>query len=489
MAYTDFFCDASTGANVNGGSDAGSPSMSDTAGTGAVSTVTHQYTSVATNGSVGAGQAISIYSGSATVAAFTAMITTVTGGSGSAWVITYDPSRSAGTEPTTGATYKAKVGGAWKGPNAAEQFPFGYVKAALTDVTGNPPMVNLKNNATYNITASIAGTCQPGVTYQGYTTAVRDGGFATIDGGTSGASYILLDMSSGSFGGYQVNYLIFQNNGATGIADGVLLTNNIGGQGAFKCVVHDVRGSGFSSSSGSAGLAIISECEAYNCNQSNTAGAGGVSVSSGGQVNNSFSHDNTGVGFKTVNGIFGPGNIADSNTSHGFSCADNYFFGAESCEAYNNGGSGFKFSTTVGYNYSVNLRNCNMLKNGAYAFDMGSGFVTGVMANCGLGSGSQANTSGKFSSSLPSVQEIGTVTYASGVTPWVDPANGDFRINLAAAKGTGLGSFTQTAASYAGTVGYPDIGAAQHLESPASTIEISTNLVNIVAGRRASVPY
>jgi hypothetical protein len=56
---------------------------------------------------------------------------------------------------------------------------------------------------------------------------------------------------------------------------------------------------------------------------------------------------------------------------------------------------------------------------------------------------------------------IGSVTYATDVTPWVDPTNGDFRINLAAAKGTGRGTFTQTASSYAGTVGYPDIGAAQ----------------------------
>ena len=38
--------------------------------------------------------------------------------------------------------------------------------------------------------------------------------------------------------------------------------------------------------------------------------------------------------------------------------------------------------------------------------------------------------------------------------------NGDFRINLTAAKGTGRGTYMQTAASYTGTVGYPDVGAA-----------------------------
>jgi hypothetical protein len=75
------------------------------------------------------------------------------------------------------------------------------------------------------------------------------------------------------------------------------------------------------------------------------------------------------------------------------------------------------------------------------------------------------------------VIESGTVTYANDVTPWVDPANGDFRINLAAAKGAGRGTFTQTAASYTGTIGYPDIGAAQHLEASAG------GGLNVVGGR------
>ena len=63
------------------------------------------------------------------------------------------------------------------------------------------------------------------------------------------------------------------------------------------------------------------------------------------------------------------------------------------------------------------------------------------------------------------VENIGAVTYGANLTPWVDPANGDFRINLAAAKGAGRGTFLQTSASYTGTVGFPDIGAAQHLDS------------------------
>ncbi len=65
--------------------------------------------------------------------------------------------------------------------------------------------------------------------------------------------------------------------------------------------------------------------------------------------------------------------------------------------------------------------------------------------------------------------ESGSITYAADVTPWVDPANGDFRITLAAAKSAGRGSFTQTQSSYTGTIGYPDIGAAQSASTNATT--------------------
>lgn len=78
-----------------------------------------------------------------------------------------------------------------------------------------------------------------------------------------------------------------------------------------------------------------------------------------------------------------------------------------------------------------------------------------------------ANTSGQ-TNGLDDFDIIGSVTYANDVTPWVDPANGDFRIDLAAAQGTGRGAFLQTDGSHAGTVSYPDIGAAQHEDAGGS---------------------
>src|SRR4051794_8759013 len=101
--------------------------MSDTAGTGSWNSATNVYVSVATNGSVAVGQFMSIYSGAATIAAYTARIITVTGGGGSAWTITLSATAKAGASPTTGATFKAQVGGAWLGPNAAVAFPLNYI--------------------------------------------------------------------------------------------------------------------------------------------------------------------------------------------------------------------------------------------------------------------------------------------------------------------------------------------------------------------------
>jgi hypothetical protein len=59
--------------------------------------------------------------------------------------------------------------------------------------------------------------------------------------------------------------------------------------------------------------------------------------------------------------------------------------------------------------------------------------------------------------------ETGAVTLGSD--PFSAASTGDFRVTLAAAKGAGRGAFTETQASYTGTLGYPDVGAAQHQDT------------------------
>jgi hypothetical protein len=228
------------------------------------------------------------------------------------------------------------------------------------------------------------------------------------------------------------------------------------------CVAHDLRGIGFSATATN-GI-THRECEAYNCNQSNTASIGAFTSSIVAVYDRCVAHDNSGG---NTAGFFGPNGgstyidcIADTNGGAGFSGSislGNYNY--VNCDAYNNGSSGVAL-TSASNPGNVVAVNCNFVKNGAYGVNLSGAVRHGMLVNCGFGAGTQANTSGT-TNGLSGVVESGSVTYASDVTPWVDPANGNFSISLAAAKGAGRGTFTETAASYSGTVAYPDIGAGQ----------------------------
>lgn len=464
MAFTEFVC-RSGGSNLNGGGVVAGTEP----GTGALYTCTNSNwdgTSVftPTDGSTPAstvtvGDFASVYLDGATVAVFIARVVTVAAGVNGA--ITLSTTAKSGTEPASGATGRTiKVGGAWKGPNAAENFPVGFITSALTNAGSSPPRVNLKNDAQYNITANVTQG-QTLVRFQGYTSTFGDGGRFVLDGGTSGASYILLTVS-----GNDSEFLdgICQNNGATGNSSGVSVTGSeilVSG-----LVANSVRSTGISLT-GSGCLAV--ECEAYGCNQSNTASVAGIAVSSSSSALRCISHDNSGSNSSGFNLTAGPnfaiGCIADTNGAIGFNVsatADAFLIG---CDAYNNVSDGIRLSGSTSMFY---IESCNLIKNGTggtgWGINATGSSQRGSVRNCGFGAGTQANTSGT-TTGFVAIVEIGSVNYASDVTPWVDPANGDFRISLAAAINAGRGVFTQTAASYTGTVGYPDIGASQHLEA------------------------
>ncbi len=131
------------------------------------------------------------------------------------------------------------------------------------------------------------------------------------------------------------------------------------------------------------------------------------------------------------------------------------------CDAYNNSGDGLKITTTTN-TAIVNIQNCNFLKNTGWGVNTArtTGLLWGRIVNCGFGSGTKANGMGT-TNNTNNIDVRGGIMYPGGTTPWVDPDNGDFSINLPAAQGTGRGTFTETASSYSGTVGYPDVGAAQ----------------------------
>lgn len=459
-SFTEFYCNFSTGANTNAGSSTGAAAYSSVNGNWDGTSVFIPTDGSNPSGTVNVGDWASIYLDAATVSAYVARVTAVTNAVNGGIVL--DTSAKAGTAPGSAGTGNSiTVGGVWKGPNAAVAFPFNFATSTLTNSSGDKPRMNFKNTATYDITTAMTHSLAGPIRFQGYTTNPGDLGKATIDCATAGAGISNLTIS-----GANVTFadFIISNSGATsGSTDGLTVT------GVECCivrtVVHDVRRNGINIS----GIGTLIECESYLCNKSNTASSAGMVGNSGAAVImiRCISHDNAGSnghGFAAPGSCVFIGCIADSNGGNGFLISNNALGEMNSCDAYNNGGSGVDFSS-VNAMLSV-VDSCNFVKNAAYGINSSGSLVlrNGTITNCGFGSGTMTNASGGIVAGM-SVNIIGSVTYAADTAPWVDAANGDFRINLAAAKGAGRGSFTQTQASYTGAVGYPDIGAAQHLST------------------------
>ncbi len=351
----------------------------------------------------------------------------------------------------TAAAATAKVGGAWKGPNAASGFPFNAILSTGVNASGNTPCVNMKGGTDYQITAAMTHSTTGSIRFEGYTSTAHDGGRAVIADVTTTASYVMLTTTSAAgtdFVGLTFDGAVF----SSGASDGI---TTVAGQTWLRCVAHDLRRSGFT-----AGGTMV-ECEAYACNKNNNAGIGGFQVGTGTLIR-CISHDHTtanGAGFIITSSAPLIGCIADTCAGGGYVSSGQYPT-LINCEAYNNTGAGLNCSSASITEFIV--INCNFIKNSTYGINSSGSLLTrnGIIYNCGFGTGTQANGTADIVSGLMGVNVSGSISYASNVTPWVDPANGDFDINLAAAKNAGRGSFTQTAASYAGTLGFPDIGAS-----------------------------
>src|SRR5580765_3451075 len=283
MPFTEFCCRAG-GSNLNAGTRKGDStepgaSANFTYTAGGFVTSTRVFTATGTiDASIAAGDFVSIYD-SALAPTFAGYIARVTGVTGT--TITVSATAFAGVKPAADivGTAVCVVGGAWLGPTGAIGFPLTLAGlGSLTDATINRPRINFKNDQTYSITATITeGNPVAQFRRQGYTASYNDGGKATIDGGTTGTSYVLLLVPN--FAGSEYTDLIFQNNGATGAAVGVN-TANVNSTATFRrCVVNNVRGGGFNVNS-NLGARFI-ECEAYKCNQSNTAQLGGFVLTGG----------------------------------------------------------------------------------------------------------------------------------------------------------------------------------------------------------------
>lgn len=441
MAFTEFYCQ-SGGSNLNAGSttDDTAP-YAFTAGTWVSTT---RILTVGSTTGVTVGMWISIYTSGATVTGYVARISAVT-----STTITTEANYFSGTKPANG-TYDAKVGGAWKGPNAASGFPINFFTCDMLNSSLEQGRCNFKDDAEYSITAQITANIAPvnnsgSRRFEGYTSTPGDGGFAVINGGTSGAAYRLLAFGTNNY--YHFKNFELKNNGATGSANGLEFTSS--GKGIIENIcVHDVRGIGFSVVSG--GTQTFINCEAYACTNHGFSTVGNVLI-------NCISHENTGA---STDGFSGYGTfvgcISDTNGRYGFATT----LGATylNCDSYNNTSHGFY--TTV-QEYNLSYLNCNSVKNGGYGlFCSAQHWPNLVCIGIGFGSGTQANTSGTVNTNL--IGDIrNSVTYPSNQTPWNAPTTGDFSITLAEAVNAGISTYTQKQAGYSGTTAYNSLGAAQ----------------------------
>lgn len=463
-AFTEFYCEPTAGSNLNAGSTEGAAEL--TSANGNWDSATGVFICLGTPdlSAVAVGEWASVYTDGASVGVFVGRITAVVDATDT---ITVSLTAKSGTPPSTSATARTiKVGGAWKGPNAAEDFPFDFVQATMSNASGDVPRVNFKSGVNYGITAAVAHSQNGPIRWQGYTTTPGDFGRATLADVTTTASYVFLTVSGAN---NDFADLIFDGSVfSSGSSIGVSVT---GAEHSFiRCVFHDFRGSGASSSQ--LGL-NFEECEFYLNGKNNSAGMAGLAVTgAGNNVVNSFFHDNAGSNVAGLD-FGGSGTISfsvfDTNGKEGLRVISTTAVSILQSDFYNNVGAGIDFTGATAARFTV--RNCNFIKNGTYGINSSGTLVLhhGSIINCGFGAGTEANTSGQIVPALTGMDEIGSVTYTANSTPWFAPATGDFRINLAAAKGAGRGAFTQTQASYTGTVAYPDIGAAQHLESAGAT--------------------
>lgn len=469
-AFTEFYVQ-STGNNLN----AGAPAATDTGAVDDAASYTYAggtfvratgvFTVASGNPSgdgVAVGDFASIYTtAGATVATFVGRVT-----ARDATTITVSLTAIAGATSTvseTAAAATCKVGGAWAGPSGTVGFPFSFVAGTLTNSSGHKPRVNFLA-ATYAMTAGITQSTTGIIQFQGYTATPGDGGRATLDGGT-GTYYILLTVSAGNS---VFTDFTFANNGNTGsAADGVNIT---GGEIYFnRCVFHDFRRAGVR---WAGGVGHMIECEAYACNTSNTNNFAAFTLATAVICIRCIAHDNPG---SNVDGFAVQGStliecISETNGRNGVrngtaDTIDTF----QQCDFYNNGAAGISLGTGSGTGI-VTIENCNFVKNTTWGILFNNAISLGVVHNCGFGAGTQANGSGNISA-VDGPEISGSITYAANVTPWADPANGDFRITLDAAKRTGRGAYLQTASNYTGTRGFPNIGAAQHREGGGSFLQ------------------
>lgn len=462
MAFTEFYCNPS-GDNRNAGSTPATTvgilyAGSWVAATG-VFTVTSGNPLAA---GVLVGDFASVYTGGTSPTGFVGLVT-----ARDATTITVSLTVKAGAVPADGSGKELRIGGAWQGPNLLVDFPFGFMVTALNDGVNLIPRVNFKNNAVYSITGSIThttGDTGP-LIFRGYTTTPGDGGRCTIQGPVSGASFVMLTIGASTNRRIVLEDFIFDRNGTTGTATGLAFNSVLGIMRHVS--VTNMRGNGMALQGG--GVLVI-ECDATQCNLSNTSQLSGIAVIGNMRLVRCYSTGNNGNGFGT--GTTAGVNltlincIADRNSEHGLSIRTTQSTsggGAAciNCDFYANHFSGVYVDTTT-TNGLIWLENCNFIGNDRYGVEhSGSSVGMTQILNCGFGAGTKANAFGEFEQGTSGYIEQDNFLYPADYTPYRNSFNpSDFSLQ-GLARHTGRGTNHPDIRDR----GYPDVGAAAHFSS------------------------
>jgi len=463
MAYTEFYI-RSGGSALNAGStntDAAFASYTN----GSWDNTTKVFTVASGNPSsdgVTVGMFASVHTNAATFTGYIARITAVT-----STTITVSTTADGGSAVSTGAlTRNLRVGGAWAPPTGAIDVPYNIVDLNTTNTSGDTPRVNIAAG-TYSITAVIARSLDGPTIFEPYSVTPGDGlGRVHYQGPATGSSFQMFAITGEDSTFLRHDVSQNGNAGTANVGFSVQAANNI----LINCRAFSVRTTGFQITS-AADHCTFYECEAYDCNQSNTANHGGFTTAAiEGHFVRCISHDNAtanAMGFHITDGSSFIQCIADSNGSHGFNidCASTMLM---NCDSYNNGGDGIIMEFTVPT--SVVIESCNLVANGGWGININtaaSDLRNGIISNCGFGSGTMANGDGEIGNDTTSTFNHllirGSITYSANTTPWADPDDGDFSITSSEAKNIQQ-SFLQLQSGYGSpnpTVSYTDIGAGQ----------------------------
>lgn len=363
-----------------------------------------------------------------------------------------------GTAPSGGATGRtAVIGGAWAGPSGASAFPIGFAESGMGDSSSGTVAVrvNFKNDQTYAITANMPANDAGGLFWRGYTSTFGDGGRATVTGPASGASIVLLTVSGTS---NHFEDFLFQDNGDSGTSAAISVT---GARSSLRrTTVDGCRGDGFVATVATA----FHECEATDCNQSNTANLGGFDFQSPGIVAaRCVSHNNTGsntAGFVLNGASAGCALrecIADTNGGLGYHWVNGLggFVFLSHCVAYGNTSHGA--SLIGGATASILAENCIFENNGGYGAITALASSSGPfwLYNCAFYNNTSGATSGVNAS-----YKSGEITLTA--TAFRDAANGNFVPKNKQVLYTGRGNFTQVTGYSDSTTSFPHVGAVQN---------------------------